>query len=140
MGEASTQGVYVPTNEVLSDEPATYLAEFNYQRSDGRGISRFQVIHIVRPNHIAEFKMYLGPAHRFTANGFQIYGGSAKLGTDETVASLRDWADELRDRGGLIVAKEQRLDQDSFMEHIEERSRRQRHQSTFGPSVKIERK
>lgn len=138
-GEQTGQTMYVGTEEVWSDEPATWLAEFDQSYADGKSTARFQLIHVIRPNHIAEFTLYLGPSWIFTSNSFQIYGGSAKMGSDETVDSLRDWADEIRDRGGFFVAKEATIEQDTWHKHVEERSRRQRHQSTFGPSVRIER-
>jgi hypothetical protein len=140
LGSSTPSHIHVVTEEVYSDEPATWLAEFDLQQKDTMGRARYQMIHVIRGDQIAEFTLYLGPSHTFASNGFQIYGGSAKLGADETVDSLREWADELRSRGGIVRQIQPKLEQDTWMKHIEEQTRRQSHQSTFGSSVRIERR
>ena len=135
----SVDDFYVVTNEVWSDEPALMLSEFNIQREDGKGQRRYQQIHVIRGDRLAEFTLDLGPSSAFTANGFVVVGGSLKAHPQdcETVASIRDYADEIRARGGFKRSVEPTLSQEAWVRHAEELERRRRHRSTFGSAVAL---
>lgn len=138
----STDDFYVQTNEVWSDEPAAALIEFDLARKDGKGYHRYQQIHVVRGERLAEFTYDLGPSGNFTANGFVINGCGSKDADPrdwETVDSIRDYADEIRSRGGFVRSVAPTVTQENWARYAEEQERRRQHRSTFGSAVAITR-
>lgn len=131
---------YLVANDVWTDEPALMLSEFDLRPADGTGLRRYQQIHVRRGNRLAEFTLDLGPAHLFTANGFVVVGGTryAHPQDCETVASIRDYADEIRARGGFKHNNhEPTVTQESWVAYAKENERRRRHRSTFGSAATI---
>ena len=88
------------TTYVLPDEPALNLAEVNLiaPKEDGTDWYRFQIILLWRDG-LVEYRERLGLAKNFKAHQFRIMGGSLEekeLFIDETVGSLKDMADQMR--------------------------------------------
>lgn len=135
---------YVPVDDIRSNEPATWLREFNSPPPNGRGRFRYQEIHVLRDKHVVTWLYCLGPERRFPAQQFQIIGGTVRDHRQdiETVESIRAIADELRDEGGLHKAVDPdtlTITQDNFLKAVEETQKAQRHQSVSGRYVKRER-
>ena len=140
-GEAE-RAFYIPTDTIYLDEPAPWLGEFNKVVGDGSAPQRFQEIHVVRADGVYAWFYNLGPASQFTANEFQVNGGH--LGDHaqdmETVESIRDCADWLRDEDGLRREVEQILvTQEHWVAAKEETAKARRHESVSGRYVSIER-
>ena len=123
------------TCAVRRNEPCFYLAEMNLPTKSGRGMSRFQMLRVVRKDALVTAYVYLGPARKFAADQFQMIGGVVRPnGRGEayhTVAELQDGATELRNRAPLRNMEPQDL-QTGFRDHLEEQERRRKHQSTYG--------
>jgi len=91
------------TTYVLPDEPCCSLSELNELSPDFKRLRRYQIIHVVRNDQIAEYRKDLGPARKFKAFPFQLIGGfqdgeTKKIYIEETVARMKDMADEMRHR------------------------------------------
>ena len=135
---------YVPIDEIWNDEPATFLREYNHLMEDGRSKGRFQEIHVLRSSYVGAWFYYLGPSNRFSAQEFQVVGGSVRDNRQdiETVESIRDYADWLRDEGGIrraIDPESLSVTQANWIDTLEERAKTRRHQSVSGRYVKVER-
>ena len=136
------QSVDTVTRAVVDSEPCFYLGEFNLPSRSGKSRSRFQLLRVVRNDTLVTAYVYLGPAGKFLADQFQMIGGTF---TDDgrgqavhTVAELQEGARELRSRPLRREIEPQDL-QGAFRNHIEERGRRARHASTFGPGGHVAR-
>ncbi len=134
----------VGTTVLSPDEPCFNLSEINLQAPDSRGWRRYQVLLVVRGDRLAEFRSDLGPARRFTAQQFRIPGGvrdevSGRIEILHTVGELRDIADRLR--AGLVRPPELAPTDlvAGYHETLEERRRRRRGRSTFGPLARRQR-
>lgn len=124
------QAIEVRTRVVTDDEPIFYLGEFIRPSQSGKSKSRYQLLRIVRDNMLVTAYIYLGPAHKFHADQFQIPGGDPYTGQVwHTVAELQAIADELRSRKPRRELEPADL-QGAFRNMVEERKKRTRHQST----------
>ncbi|KKK80421.1 hypothetical protein LCGC14_2823660 [marine sediment metagenome] len=93
------------TTYVKNDEPALNLAEVNLIAPQNNGTSdtdwyRFQIIVVMRDGDVYEYRERLGLAEDFKAHQFRIMGGSMEEDgpfVDETVGSLKDEANRMRD-------------------------------------------
>ena len=101
---------------------------------------RYQELGVVRNDRLVTAYIYLGPASKFTGDGFNMLGGiideNGKGEAVHTVAELRAGADELRalrPRRELVPLPLQ----NRFRDRVEERVRQDRHQSTFGHQGQI---
>lgn len=135
---------YVPVDDIFSDEPATYLREFNAPMANGRSQGRFQEIHVLRDSYVGTWLYCLGPSRRFTAQVFQVVGGSVRAHRHdiETVESIRYVADDLRNEGGLrreIDPDSLIVTQDHWLQSVESKQKTQRHESVSGRYFKAER-
>lgn len=87
------------TTYVLPDEPCCYLAELNELSPDFKSLRRYQILHVIRNDQIAEYRTDLGPASMFKATEMQFVGGVRDGGMgyiDETVATMKEMADQHR--------------------------------------------
>ena len=135
---------YVPVDDIYSNEPATWLREFNAPPPNGRGRFRYQEIHVLRENHVVTWLYCLGPERKFYAQQFQVIGGTVRDHRQdiETVESIRECADWLRDEGGLhrpVDPETLAVTQGNFLNAVEETDRGRRHQSVSGLYMKRER-
>src|SRR5262245_17627544 len=137
---AGNQPIEVRTRAVFDDEPALYLGEFNLPARNSKGMNRYQVLRAIRNDRVVTARVYLGPSAAFTARQFQIPGGEVfpdgRGRVWHTVAELRECADELRGIKNPDIAPSNL--QTAFRNMVEERGRRRRHASTFGPKGHIQ--
>ncbi len=89
------------TTWISEDEKCIGLYEIHEQSPGSRGFHRYQIIHVMRDDHIAEYREDLGPARKFRKfEQFRIPGGAkgedGKYYIEETVGSLREIANQLR--------------------------------------------
>ena len=135
---------YVTVDEIFSDEAATYLREFDAPTMNGLGRGRFQEIHVLRDSYVGSWFYNLGPSRLFTAPEFQIVGGSFRDHRQdiETVASIRDYADWLRDMGGLRKTVDPNLltvTQENLMIALDNSNKSRKRESVFGRHARIQR-
>jgi len=135
---------YVPVDDVMSDEPATYLREYNAPIYDGISKGRFQEIHVLRDTYVGKWVYNLGPSRLFTALEFQVIGGSFRDHHQdiETVESIRDYADWLRDMGGLRKTVDPNLltvTQENLMIALDNSNKSRKRESVFGRHARIQR-
>ena len=134
------KAIEVVTNKVFDDEPCFWLSEENRLSKSGKTMCRYQLLKIVRNDRLVTAYIYLGPASKFTADQFNIMGGTIdEKGRGEavhTVAELRSGADELRALPPRRELAPLPL-QNRFRDRVEERVRQDRHQSTFGHQGQI---
>jgi hypothetical protein len=135
---------YAPVSDIYSDEPATWLREFNSPTADGQGRNRYQEIHVLRDTHVGTWFYNLGPTWKFTAQEFQVVGGTVRSHKQdiETVESIRDCAEWLRDEGGLrkvIDPAALMVTQENFLNAVDNRRDARRHKSVSGRYMKVER-
>tara|TARA_S200002703_G_C3631326_1_gene193889 strand:- start:101 stop:490 length:390 start_codon:yes stop_codon:yes gene_type:complete len=85
---------------VSNDEGAFLLREYDADKP-GMGEVRWQELRVVRNNRIVTYKESLGSVDMFPGSRpINIIGGDPSTGeVYETVGSLRDMADEMRDNG-----------------------------------------
>lgn len=91
------------TTYVLADEPCCSLSELNEMAPDYHSIRRYQILHVVRGDRLAEYRKDLGLASDFRAFPFQIVGGfkdgkTGRIYIEETVGRMKEMADEMRNR------------------------------------------
>ena len=84
------------------------LQEMNLPAPDFKGRWRWQIIKVVRQDRLWEWRRPLGPEGQFAARQFNILGGyvdeqTGRGETWETVGSLMDMADEMRDPNRGVV-------------------------------------
>ncbi len=116
---------------LLKDEKALSLAEVNLMTPDYSGIHRYQVIVVIRDDRPVQCKIDLGLAKKFKADQFRLVGGgkddSGKYWAEETVASLQNMADYMRnvpiDYGDIKLPKLL----DSYANLCEERRKRRKY-------------
>jgi len=95
----------VGTNYVLKGEPCLGLYELNYQAPDNSGFHRYQIIHVIRDDHPAEYRKDLGSSKKFKGiDQFRIPGGvideqTSKIYIEHTVTELQDIANHMRVKG-----------------------------------------
>lgn len=88
------------TVAVNLDEPAYSLRELNEWEPGRDMYRRWQIIRVVRNDRLVTWRHDLGDASKFDALQFIIPGGVVEEGKPrvwETVGSLRDMADKLRE-------------------------------------------
>ena len=131
----ATKALDVVTKAVRDDEPCFFLGEFNLPSKSGRTKSRYQLLRVVRNDHLETAYVYYGPAKSFRANQFQIVGGlvdeNGRGQAFHTVGELQDIANEIRALPPRRELEPTDL-QTGFRNHLEEGARRGKHQSTFG--------
>lgn len=136
------KGVEVYTKTVFADEPCFMLVEGNRLNEATTTLCRFQTLRVVRNDSLVTAVVLLGNASDFTADGFQIPGGWIdEAGRGEavhTVAELQEIAQFLRAEPPRRELEPWDLDS-AYKNHVEERIRQQKHQSTSGPFLSIER-
>lgn len=138
---SNKQAIEVRTRAVFDDEPCYLLAEVNRPSRSFKSKSRYQCLQVVRGDRLVTAFVYLGPAASFAQDQFQIPGGDMFEGRGRvwhTVAELRGIADEVRSTPPRREQEPSDL-QGAFRNMVEERSRRERHISTFGASGHIQR-
>lgn len=91
------------TTWVLADEPCCSLSELNEMAPDFHSLRRYQILHVVRGDRLAEYRTDLGLASDFRALPFQIVGGfmdgkTGRIYIEETVSRMKDMADQMRNR------------------------------------------
>ena len=129
------QAVEITTKAVTDDEPCFFLGEFNLPSRSGKTRVRYQILRVVRNDHLETAYVYLGPASSFHADEFTMLGGTVNdYGKGEavhTVAELRDGAERIRNEK---LHREQRPSdlQGAFRNYTEEKGRRRKKESTFG--------
>ena len=128
-------GVESTTITVQEDEPCFFLGEFEAQSPDFKGTRRYQMLKVVRKDRLVTAYIDLGPAKSFKADCFTMAGGVVdENGRGEafhTVKELQDGALELRNRKPRREWEPLDL-QTAWLNHVEEKQRRRKHQSTFG--------
>ena len=135
---------YVTVDEIFSDEPATWLREFDAPTMNGLGKGRFQEIHVLRDSYVGSWFYNLGPSRWFTAPEFQVIGGSFRDHRQdiETVESIRDYADWLRDMEGLKKTVDPNLltvTQENLMIALDNSNKSRKRESVFGRHARIQR-
>ena len=134
-----TSALDTVTRAVVADEPCYVLAELNLPSRSGKSKSRFQVLRIVRDDRLVTAYVYLGPARTFKADQLLIPGGQVEHGKGiawHTVAELQEIADEMRSQPLHRETEPSDL-QTSFQNMVEEKKRRRRNQSSFGPAGQL---
>ena len=136
------KGVEVYTQTVFDDEPCFLLIEGNRLSEDSRELGRYQTMRIVRQDSLVTACVYLGPSSTFQADGFQIPGGwiddDGRGEAVHTVAELREIADFFRAEPPRRELEPWDLD-GAYKNHVDERIRQEKHQSTSGRFLSIER-
>ena len=135
---------YVTVDEIFSNEPATYLREFDAPTMNGLSRGRFQEVHVLRDNYVGSWFYNLGPSRLFTALEFQVIGGSFRDHRQdiETVESIRDYADWLRDMEGLRKTVDPNLltvTQENLMIALDNSNKSRKRESVFGRHARIQR-
>ena len=122
------------TFAVNNDEPSMLLKEFN---KDG---SRWQTVHVVRNDEIAEYTEKLGPTSLYEYGPINIIGGVPDTGEIiETVGSLRDIANDLRFYGNsedAYDAEPGATSEQWVADYHEERERREQGNRIWSPVTK----
>lgn len=122
------------TFAVNNDEPSMLLKEFN---KDG---SRWQTVHVVRNDEIAEYTEKLGPTSLYEYGPINIIGGVPDTGEIvETVGSLRDIANDLRFYGNsedAYDAEPGKSPEQWANAYHEERERREQGNRIWSPVTK----
>ena len=123
------------TRVVMDDEPCYMLAELNLPTDKGRKC-RFQILRIVRNDHLETAYVNLGPAADFQADQIAgIQGGWVENGKGrcwDTVANLRAIAERMRNEPLHREVEPLKL-QEGFLNMVEEKKKKRAHLSTFGP-------
>ena len=123
---------------VKEDERAWSLRERNLVRPPTHQWHRYQIITVVRDDHLAEWWHDLGPAEQFKGPEIEV----PSLG-EHSVAELREIADGYRNRTDWIsFAAEQRAESTliaDFLTQTEENWKIINNQSVFGPGGQIQR-
>lgn len=91
------------TSYILPDEPCCSLSELNELAPDFHTMRRYQILHVVRNDRLAEYRTDLGLASDFRTLPFQIVGGfkdgnTGRIYIEETVGGMKDMADQMRNR------------------------------------------
>jgi len=77
---------------VLGSEKAMGLYEMHLQSPLSKGFHRYQIIHVVRDGHLAEFRKDMGSAKKY--KGVKYIRIPSYM--EYTVDTLMDWAEDLR--------------------------------------------
>jgi hypothetical protein len=135
--------IWPETYEVFPNEAALLLVERNETRPDFTGLHRYQTIFVARKDKLSKYMEDMGPAHLWVAAELQVPGGDPgkPLGEWwETVASLKDYADDFR-----LWLAEREYDhavadlEAGYHDQIDEEARALRHLSQFGPLHQVTR-
>ncbi len=81
------------TSYILPDEPCCCLYERNLMAPDFHSIRRYQIMHVIRDGKVAAYQTDMGLASNFKTAEISVIGNFI----DETVGTLRDIADGIRD-------------------------------------------
>jgi hypothetical protein len=129
--------------KVDPNEKALLLVERNENRPDYKGFRRYLTIFVVRKDRLAKYMEDMGNSDLFAAPELQIPGGDPgkPLGEwEETVAALKDYADDFRE--WLTQRRFERAVMDlqgGFHDQIDEEARALRALSQFGPLSNVQR-
>lgn len=133
--------VWPETYELSPNEKALLLVERNETRPDFSGLHRYQTIFVSRNDTLAKYMEDMGPAELFIAAELDIPGGDpGKPHSEwvETVASLKDYADDFRD---WLTNRQARHEipglLNRYYDQVDEEARVLRHLSQFGPQYKV---
>jgi hypothetical protein len=103
-GEKMDTGVLPMTDWLTMDEPAFWLLELELPAPDFKSRRRYQFIHVWRGEGVSQHKQDMGPVTAFLgaelnipAGWLERSGDVMRLKTVETVGSLRDAADQVRE-------------------------------------------
>ena len=110
------------------------LAEMNLPSRSGRSLSRYQILRVVRGDHLETAYVYMGPARKVEADQLLIPGGQVGDGKGRawhTVAELMEMADELRAKPVYREIEPSDL-QGAFQNMVEEKKRMRNKKSSFG--------
>lgn len=122
------------TLSVFEDELCFILLEVNLLETTGHTLMRYQLLRVVRNDHLETAYVLLGPASQFTANPIVIRGGAVEPNgrgwAVNTVGELREIADELR---ALPRHEIEPIDiQGEYREYLDQRRRFAKRESTYG--------
>lgn len=98
--------IYYGTDFVLEDEPCFNLAEVNLMAPKDGKWHRYQIVVVIRNGELAEYRKDMGLRTKFKAHQFRVMGGvidKKKIYIEETVGSLRQEADQMRDETPLNI-------------------------------------
>ena len=129
-----TSAVDAITKAITKDEWSYMLAEMNLPSRSGRSLSRYQILRVVRGDHLETAYVYMGPARKFEADQLLIPGGQVVDGKGRawhTVAELMEMADELRAKPVYREIEPSDL-QGAFQNMVEEKKRMRNKKSSFG--------
>jgi hypothetical protein len=130
-------------HEVYPGEKALLLIERNENRPDFRGFHRYQTIFVHRHDELAKYMEDMGPAEAFIAPPLNLPGGDPGLPRhewQETVASLKDYADDFREWLATRVYRHEVADLEGhYHDQVDEEARARRHMSQFGPLYQVTR-
>ena len=129
-----TSAVDAITKAITKDEWCYMLVEMNLPSRSGRSLSRYQILRVVRGDHLETAYVYMGPARKFEADQLLIPGGQVVDGKGRawhTVAELMEMADELRAKPPHREAEPSDL-QEAFSNMVEEKKRKRNKKSSFG--------
>jgi hypothetical protein len=129
-----TSAVDAITKAITKDEWCYMLAEMNLPSRSGRSLSRYQILRVVRGDHLETAYVYMGPARKFEADQLLIPGGQVVDGKGRawhTVAELMEMADELRAKPVYREIEPSDL-QGAFQNMVEEKKRMRNKKSSFG--------
>lgn len=130
----ATHALDAVTRAVRDDEACFFLGEFNLLSRSGKSRSRYQLLRVVRVDRLVTAYVYLGPAKKYAADQFQMLGGvvneQGRGQAVHTVGELQDGADRIRNDPPRRELQGSDLPK-AWRNHVEERGRRARHQSTF---------
>lgn len=131
----ATKALDIVTKAVRDDEPCFFLGEFNLPSRSGKSRVRYQLLRVVRSDHLETAYVYLGPARKFAADQFQIVGGlvneDGRGQAFHTVAELQDIGNELRSLPPRRELEPLPLQQ-MWQEYNEEMPKQLAHKSSFG--------
>jgi len=130
------KAIYPATTWISIDEPCYWLGESYKQSPGSKGFHRYQVIHVIRNDRLAEYVTDMGPAHMYKGipQFNQIVAGY------HTVGECMDIATE--QRNGLGVKPRERQPKDLWGEYalsLEEKEKRKKNLTTVGAYVTVQR-
>lgn len=134
------------TSVVNTEEACLCLREVELMRPDSKGLNRYLVITIIRPDGPMDFQVDLGPAKDFDAEQFYVPTGgkdqqTGKYWSVHTVGEALDIANQLRE--GPREAPEppaERFDLvGAYYDQADKLHKVRKKLSTFGPGAALQR-
>lgn len=123
------------------DEKALLLIERNENQPDYRGFRRYQTIFVSRNDELAKYMEDMGPVEAFIAPELDIPGGDPGNPVSEwleTVADLRDYADDFREWLAMRQYRHEVSDLEAgYHDHIDQSHRALKGLSQFGPQFQV---